>query len=1105
MVTVNSLRRRVGLLEARLAELAAKGFYPSELAQPSTSTAEVPSGSGEAPPAPPPEETEPPVDLFVAEAPPEIVAAEAPPIETPGSAETDQQPPVGSSEIPIELAPAASQAVPEPPTAPEPSPGRGGLAGFDWENLIGVKLFSWIAGIALALAAVLLLRYSIDHGWLQPPVQMAIGLAAGLLLIALCEMKIANDFRATANALDGAGIAILYSTLFAAHSIWQLVPPLPSFLLMVAVTALAVFLAIRRDSVFIALLGLLGGFATPALLSTGEDRPIALFGYLLVVNLGIAWVAYRKNWPVLTAASLLFTTLYQWFWVGRFLTTSNLPIAVAVFLVFPAAALIVLGLARRRSGAEATAFDQTATFGAALPLVFGIYAAAVPAYGPGFRTLFGFLFVVAVGLAVLAAARGPATLHLLGGVSTVLAFILWIANSYSPEAWPLIVFVTAAFVAIYLAAQPLSRAAGKPIEAAGARADYSAPLLLFVFPALAAMEEQAAGWILFVVLFALLAAIGFYSARFARGPLFVIGSLFAILTQAIWSFEHLSMSRLDQALIVYCAFGVLMMLVSTPAAGRGWARVPGAWLGLSGFAFLAAASSSGILGITRIQLFIALAVLLAAAAVRAIASRDAVPWLGALLSAQGVILMWETAFREAPFPSIAVLAALGVVAVGAATLFVAVRRSPDSGLDSESTRKIDSFATALVAALFGAQVVLYDAALLDGRPHLTVLAVSHVVVISLLLWLAAWRGWQRLAPVAAVTTGFCLLNVPSSPGFIPQLLLALALFVPFLIYPVVIGRRLDRQFQPHLTAVVASVWFCLDIWLEIDVREWNHLAGLLPLALAAAFGLLLVHLLHFEAPGERYVGRLALTAAAILGYITLAVPLQLDREWVTISWALLAAALAWLYTRLPHSGLVAWSIALGVAVFVRLTFNPAVFSYHPPGNAPVLNWYLYTYGVPALAFFAAGIFFRRASDSSASTWLRRAPGLFFSAAVILLFLLLNIEIADFYSAGSHLTFDFSATLAQDLTYTLGWALFAIALLIAGIILQNRPARIASLALLVAAILKCFLHDLARLGGLYRVGSLVGLALSLALVAVLLQRFVLRSRSRPAQNAEPSQS
>jgi uncharacterized membrane protein len=86
-------------------------------------------------------------------------------------------------------------------------------------------------------------------------------------------------------------------------------------------------------------------------------------------------------------------------------------------------------------------------------------------------------------------------------------------------------------------------------------------------------------------------------------------------------------------------------------------------------------------------------------------------------------------------------------------------------------------------------------------------------------------------------------------------------------------------------------------------------------------------------------------------------------------------------------------------------------------------------------------------------------------------------------------------LAQDLSYTMGWALFAIAMLIAGIIFHTRAARVAAILLLVVTILKCFLHDLARLGGLYRVGSLLGLAVSLVLVGLLLQKFVM-SKSVP---------
>jgi uncharacterized membrane protein len=210
----------------------------------------------------------------------------------------------------------------------------------------------------------------------------------------------------------------------------------------------------------------------------------------------------------------------------------------------------------------------------------------------------------------------------------------------------------------------------------------------------------------------------------------------------------------------------------------------------------------------------------------------------------------------------------------------------------------------------------------------------------------------------------------------------------------------------------------------------------------------------------------------------------------------------------PHRGLLIWTCGLLAAVFVRLAFNPAVLSYHAGDGPAIWNWYLYGYGVPALAFLLAGWLLLRTDDLLPAP-LPRISTFAYSGGVVLLFLLLNIEIADYFSTGPTLTFGFltgNASLAEDLASTLGWAVFAIALLSVGIALRNRAARVAGIGLLMAAALKGFLHDVARLGGFYRVGSFVGLAVSLALVAVLLQKFVFRTSDREpeaeGQSEEP---
>ena len=115
---------------------------------------------------------------------------------------------------------------------------------------------------------------------------------------------------------------------------------------------------------------------------------------------------------------------------------------------------------------------------------------------------------------------------------------------------------------------------------------------------------------------------------------------------------------------------------------------------------------------------------------------------------------------------------------------------------------------------------------------------------------------------------------------------------------------------------------------------------------------------------------------------------------------------------------------------------------------------------------------------------------------VLAFLLLNLEIADYFSPGRTVTFDFSGNLGRDMTYSLAWGVFAFVLLVAGIRRRTTAPRYAGLGLLVVTLLKLFLHDIWQLGGLYRIGSLIGLALVLIPVSFLYQRFLAPGAGKP---------
>jgi uncharacterized membrane protein len=419
------------------------------------------------------------------------------------------------------------------------------------------------------------------------------------------------------------------------------------------------------------------------------------------------------------------------------------------------------------------------------------------------------------------------------------------------------------------------------------------------------------------------------------------------------------------------------------------------------------------------------------------------------------------------------------------------------------TRLDAGAALALVAAL----VIAMFASGQSGAPGAGFLTLAHVVFLAGLFGVAALRRWHLLAVVAigpiALTLAVWQATHADPAFYLPLLLLAGGIYAVFLAYPLLLGRRAGAAAEPYVAAVLASAVFFFAARHSLTTGGFGGVIGILPVCQALLMALLLANLLRLEAPGSRQTGRLALVAGAALAFITIAIPLQLEREWITIGWALEGAALAWLYRRLPHRGLLLASTALLAAVFVRLALNPAVLVYQPRGAYRIWNWYLYTYFVCAAGLLAAGRLFQGTDDAlvRGAPRLPRARSLVASGGTVLLFLLLNIEIADFFSTGPSITFNLDATLAQDMTYTLGWGVFAVALLVAGIVIHSRPARFAALALLVVTVLKGFLHDLARLSALYRVASFVGLAICLALVAVVLQRFVLRPH--PGDVNEPA--
>ena len=1214
-VMARRLRERVDELEQRIASqdelIRSLGGKVSKLSAPAAPPPPTRAPVAAAVP-PPPAVTSPPVVT----APPVIAP---PPVVTP--APVVPPPPVVTPrpivpERPVTIVPPPPPPPAAPPLAPEPialepEPAAGPGWSFDWERLVGVKLFSAIAGIALVFAAIFFLRYSIDAGWLQPPVRVVIGIIVAIGLLVACDRKAARKYPLLANAMDAAAIAILFATFFAAHSLWHLIPGTMAFGLLALVTLTAVLLSIRHDSLFIAVLGLLGGFATPILLSTGANQPVPLFTYLLLLNVGLAWVAYKRGWTILSTLTLVFTTIYQWGWVARFLDAAQLPLAIGIFTIFPVIGYALLAVARSRPGtsdhADKDSFEWTTLASSVLPVFFAVYLAATPQFRDHYALLFGWVFLIDAGLLAIAIARSREMLHAIGGGTTLLVFVLWMATSYLPgSAMPVMGFVTL-FVVFFLVAPAIAARFGDAFDEIGSMVVLAAPLLLVVFPILVAREPLAASPILvFPALFALVVLIVWRTFAGATGLPYFVAAFFALATEAAWSAKYLTPETLPQGLATYAAFAALYLGVPQLARRRGRPLQPEAGggvvliLSLALLLYLANGSlaSTGLWGLAFLLAILNAALFIESAA----ASLPMLALVGSLLSWLVLLSWWsEAAATVGLLSSLLVVVGLALVMVGGHMW--ALRHAPRPADEAEGAR--EAFGQGLwlalighlflfaVAAnvhwalppwpLFGALAVIVlafsTAALAAHNPPIhfvstvtagLILLTWHgvtqssgfadvgvaafgVLAMFALAWIAVFRRFAGVAattaaavivlseinlsvmmfqpsPAAFVVTvaahviGFTLLLVlatryewPNAAsgfallagGATAAMLVApdhtgrhvlietAAIYAPFALYPLVLGSRAKDTRDPYTAALLAGVWAFLIARHGMADAKLDWMVGVVPVVIGAVTTVHLTQLLRIQPAGTRDLGRLALVAGAALAFLTVTIPLQLEQQWITIGWALEGAAVAWLYTRIPHRGLLLSALGLLGAVFVRLALNPEVFRYEPRGDMRIVNWYLYTYLIAAASMGLAGWWVAKTDDRFADNF-PRLRNLLACGATILLFLLLNIEIADYYSTGPEILFRFGSSLQQDLTYTIAWLIFGIIMLAAGIVAKARGARVASVALIAVTTFKCFLYDLGSLAGLYRVGAFVGLAISLALVSLALQKYVLSSEKESPQ-------
>jgi len=242
--------------------------------------------------------------------------------------------------------------------------------------MLGGNTLARIGVVLLFIGVGFLLKYAVEHVQVPMSVRLA-GVALGGIALLVIGWRLRVGRRAYAMVLQGGGVGVLYLTVFAALRLYELVSPLAAFGLLVAISALSSWLAVRQDAISLAALAVAGGFLAPILTSSQSGNHVMLFSYYALLNAGILGIAWFKAWRVLNLLGFAFTFLVGTLWgVTRYMPedfATTEPFLILFFLFYVAIAVLY---ALRRSVTVRDYVDAGLVFGTPL-VAAGLQSALV--------------------------------------------------------------------------------------------------------------------------------------------------------------------------------------------------------------------------------------------------------------------------------------------------------------------------------------------------------------------------------------------------------------------------------------------------------------------------------------------------------------------------------------------------------------------------------------------------------------------------------------------------------------------------------------------------------------------------------------------------------
>lgn len=248
---------------------------------------------------------------------------------TPPQSQVPPRPPAESRPV----APATTSAGPSVPPRPAAIP-LGKESSANLESRIGSHWLNRIGIAAVLIGVSYFLKFAFDNNWIGPAGRVAIGLLAGIAVVVWSETFRHRGYRIFSYSLKAVGIGVLYLSLYAAFQVYALIPSGVAFSMMLAVTSATAVMAWTQDAEILAAFALIGGFTTPLLLSTGQNREVALFAYVAILDLGALVLVIMKPWRRLLVLSYVGTMVLYVGWYLSFYERSQLRITIGFATLF---------------------------------------------------------------------------------------------------------------------------------------------------------------------------------------------------------------------------------------------------------------------------------------------------------------------------------------------------------------------------------------------------------------------------------------------------------------------------------------------------------------------------------------------------------------------------------------------------------------------------------------------------------------------------------------------------------------------------------------------------------------------------------------------------